>query len=113
MGKFVISYKTNGLYYFAFKADNGESILLSEGYTSKMGCLNGIESVKIYSKEDSNFDRNTSTTNKYYFNLKAPNGRVLGESELYTSSIGMERGIESVKRNAPDALVSDLSAKRA
>ena len=31
---------------FHLKADNGQTILSSEGYTSKASCLNGIESVK-------------------------------------------------------------------
>jgi len=31
---------------FRLKADNGQIILSSEGYTSKASCLNGIESVK-------------------------------------------------------------------
>ena len=31
---------------FRLKADNGQTILSSEGYTNKASCLNGIESVK-------------------------------------------------------------------
>ena len=46
MGKFIISLRTNGQYYFVLKAENGQIILASEGYTSKAGCINGIESVK-------------------------------------------------------------------
>ena len=46
MGKFVISTRSNGEYQFNLKADNGQVILSSEGYTTKAGCENGIESVK-------------------------------------------------------------------
>ena len=39
------------------------------------------------------------------FNLKATNGQVIGTSELYESVAARENGIESVKKNAPDAEV--------
>jgi uncharacterized protein YegP (UPF0339 family) len=35
-----------GKFRFRLKAANGEIIAVSEGYTSKEGCVNGIESVK-------------------------------------------------------------------
>ena len=35
-----------GKFRFRLKAANGEVIAVSEGYTSKEGCVNGIESVK-------------------------------------------------------------------
>ena len=37
------------------------------------------------------------------FNLKAGNGQIIGTSELYESVAARENGIESVKKNAPDA----------
>jgi len=35
-----------GKYRFRLKAANGEMIAISEGYASKQGCVEGIESVK-------------------------------------------------------------------
>jgi len=35
-----------GKYRFRLKAANGEMISVSEGYASKQGCVDGIESVK-------------------------------------------------------------------
>lgn len=35
-----------GKFRFRLKAANGEVIAVSEGYASKDGCVNGIESVK-------------------------------------------------------------------
>jgi uncharacterized protein YegP (UPF0339 family) len=35
-----------GKYRFRLKATNGEIIAVSEGYNSKEGCVDGIESVK-------------------------------------------------------------------
>nr|WP_303048837.1 YegP family protein [Phaeobacter sp. HF9A] len=43
------------------------------------------------------------------FNLKASNGQVIGTSQSYTSASGRDNGIESVKKNAPDAEVVDLT----
>lgn len=105
MGMFVIKTGINGQYYFSLKAGNGEKILSSEGYTSKASCQNGIDSVKVNAKNDGNYDRKTSTNGKYYFNLKTANGEIIGTSEMYESTSGMDNGIESVKTNAPGASV--------
>jgi uncharacterized protein len=105
MGKFVVSQRANGEYQFVLKAGNGEVILKSEGYSAMSGCENGIESVRENSQDDARYDRKTSSNGKDYFNLKASNGQVIGTSEMYESASGMENGIESVMRNAPDAEV--------
>ena len=44
--KFEYYMDKKGEYRFRLKARNGEIIAVSEGYTAKAGCLNGIESVK-------------------------------------------------------------------
>ena len=95
-------------YRFRLKAGNGQTILASEGYSAKAGCLNGIESVRTNSQDDSKYDRKKSSNGKHYFNLKASNGQVIGTSEMYESSSGMENGIESVKTNAPKATVVEV-----
>ena len=105
MGKFVTKTGKNGQYYFSLKADNGQSILGSEGYTSKAGCANGIESVKTNSQDDGRYEKKSSSNGKYYFNLKASNGQIIGTSEMYESEAGRENGIASVKKNAPGASV--------
>jgi len=107
MGKFVITQRSNGEYQFNLKADNGQTILASEGYSSKANCENGIASVRKNSQDDARFVRATSKNGKHYFNLKASNGQVIGTSEMYESSSSMENGIASVKKNAPDAKVDE------
>ncbi|MCD2423612.1 YegP family protein [Niabella pedocola] len=107
MGKFVITKRTNGEFQFNLKAGNGQVILTSEGYTTKAACDNGIDSVKKNAPEDDNFERKTSSNGKPFFNLKAGNGQVIGKSELYESEAARENGIESVKKNAPDADIAD------
>jgi uncharacterized protein len=107
MGKFVITKRTNGEFQFNLKAGNGQTILTSEGYTTKAACTNGIESVKTNSQDDGRFDRKEAKNGKPYFNLKASNGQIIGSSEMYESVAARENGIESVKKNAPDAVVDD------
>lgn len=45
------------------------------------------------------------TNGKYYFNLKATNGQIIGSSQMYADESGRDNGIASVKTNAPDATV--------
>ncbi|MGO4771583.1 YegP family protein [Flavobacterium sp. W22_SRS_FK3] len=107
MGKFVITTRANGEFQFNLKAGNGQTILASEGYTTKAACLNGIESVKKNSQDDSKFDKKESSNGKPYFNLKATNGQIIGSSEMYESVAARDNGIASVKTNAPGATTDD------
>jgi len=107
MGKFVITKRTNGEFQFNLKAGNGQTILSSEGYTTKAACTNGIESVKTNAKDDSKFDKLESKSGKPYFNLKASNGQIIGSSEMYESTSARDNGIASVKTNAPEATTDD------
>lgn len=107
MGKFVITRRSNGEFQFNLKANNGQTILASEGYTTKAACTNGIESVKTNSQEDSRFDKRESSNGKPYFNLRASNGQIIGSSEMYESLSARDNGIVSVKSNAPDAAIDD------
>ncbi|RXG29888.1 YegP family protein [Leeuwenhoekiella marinoflava] len=108
MGKFEVYQDAKTEYRFRLKASNGQTILASEGYTTKAGCTNGIQSVRENSQHDQRFERKQSKNAKHYFNLKATNGQIIGTSELYEATSGMENGIASVKTNAPNATVEEL-----
>lgn len=105
--KYVLKKTTNNEYMFNLRAGNAEVILTSERYDTKAGAENGIQSVRDNSPHDHRYDRRTATTGQPYFALKAPNGRVIGTSELYNSITARERGIESVKHNGPGAPTED------
>ncbi|WP_293307778.1 YegP family protein [Pedobacter sp. UBA5917] len=107
MGKFIITKRTNNEYQFNLKAANGQVILTSEGYNAKASCNKGIESVKNNASTDSRYDRKVAKNGSYYFNLKAGNGEIIGTSQMYTTEDARNRGIESVKVNAPNAEVID------
>ncbi|HEY9170090.1 MAG TPA: YegP family protein [Lutibacter sp.] len=108
MAKFEIYTDKRGEFRFRLKASNGQAILASEGYKAKTSCTNGVESVKKNSQDDSKYERLESKSGKPYFNLKATNGQVIGTSEMYESVSGMENGIASVKKNAPDAEIVEI-----
>jgi uncharacterized protein len=105
MGKFIVTRRSNDEYQFNLVADNSEIILTSEGYSSRTGCENGIESVRVNAIRDDAFHRTESVGGKPYFNLKAKNFQIIGTSQMYESVSAMEKGIESVMRNAPGAAI--------
>lgn len=109
MGKFIVTKRKDGEFQFNLAAGNGQTILASEGYSSKAACMNGIESVKKNATDDARFDRKDSKNGKYFFNLLAGNGQIIGSSEMYESAAGRDNGIESVKKNAPEASIDDQS----
>lgn len=53
------------------------------------------------------------TTGKFRFNLLARNGQVIATSEAYDTKAKAMAGIESVRKNAPDAPVVDSTTPAA
>ena len=49
------------------------------------------------------FELYTDKAGKYRFRLKAGNGEIIATSEAYESMASAKNGIESVRKNAPDA----------
>lgn len=108
--KYELKKSTSGKFMFNLKAGNGEVILTSQLYEAKASALERIEAVKKNSPLDERYERKTSAKDEPYFNLKASNGQVIGHSEMYSSASSMEGGIASVKKNGPDAGLSDLTS---
>jgi uncharacterized protein YegP (UPF0339 family) len=100
--------KKDGQLYFSLTAKNGQIILSSEGYKSKAGLENGIESVRKNSQIDDRFIKIIKIIRKllHFFLLTAANGEIIGKSKMYTTNAAMENGIESVKKYAPNAQIS-------
>ena len=107
--KFEIFKGKEDHFYFHLKAGNGEIILASQGYTAKASCQNGIDSVSVNSKDESNFEKKRSKDDRYYFTLMAANKQVIGNSQMYTTSSARDNGIHSVHENAVDADTHDLT----
>ena len=113
MGKFVVKTVNTGI-KFDLKASNGEVIATSEVYSSEAACLNGIESVRKNAEIAKVEDIGESVTNpkfqvyedkagEFRFRLTARNGEIIATSEGYKAKASCLNGIESVRKNAPEA----------
>lgn len=117
MGKFVIK-KTNTGVKFDLKATNGQVIATSEVYTTDAACKNGIASVQknapvaavenqtvegYATEKNPKFEVYTDKAGEFRFRLTATNGQVIAVSEGYKAIASCLNGVESVKKNAPEA----------
>ena len=107
--KFHLKTAKDGQFHFNLLAGNGEIILSSEMYKAKDSALAGIESVRKNSQREGAFEVKPAAGGKFHFVLKATNGQVVGQSQLYASEAGAVAGTESVKKNAPEAALQDDS----
>jgi uncharacterized protein YegP (UPF0339 family) len=119
MGKFIVKTTNTGI-KFDLKAANGEVIASSEVYASKGACLNGIESVKtccaggvedqtvegFEAVKHPKFEVYLDKGGEYRFRLKARNGEIIAVAEGYKAKASCLNGIESVKKNAPEAEIT-------
>ena len=106
-GKFEVKKGSGGKVGFNLKAGNGQTILTGQQYKDKGGAQNGVRSVRDNAAKDERFERKTAKDGRPYFVLKAANGQVIGQSQMYKSARSMENGIKSVKRYAAEADVDD------
>lgn len=117
MGKFVIKHTSTGV-KFDLKAGNGEVIATSEVYTTMDACKNGIASVQknapkaniedqtvegFATEKNPKFEIYEDKAGEYRFRLKATNGQIIAVGEGYKAKSGCLNGVESVKKNAPEA----------
>ncbi len=124
MGKFVVKATKTG-FVFNLKAGNGETIATSEVYTTEAACMKGIESVRknaadakledqtaaeVVAVTNPKFEVYTDKSGEFRFRLKARNGEVIAASEGYKAKASCLNGVESVRKNAPDAAVEKLEA---
>ena len=105
MGKFVIKETKDGKFAFNLKAGNGEVIAVSETYTALDTCKNGIEIEGYEAVTNPKFEIYKDKAGEFRFRLKARNGEIIATGEGYKSKDGCKNGIDSIRRNAPDAEV--------
>ena len=119
MGKFVIKTAKTG-FVFNLKAGNGEVIATGEVYSSLDACKNGCASVAknapvanledqtvegFETQKNPKFEVYTDKRGEFRFRLKATNGQIIATGEGYKAKAGCLNGIESIRKNAPDAPV--------
>ena len=121
MGKFVVKNTKTGI-KFDLKATNGQVIASSQIYKSRKTCLNGTASVvknapaaaledqtvEGYAKQKCpKFEVYLDKKGEYRFRLKATNGQIIAVSEGYVKMASCMNGIDSVRKNAVDALIEE------
>ena len=97
-------------FHFRLKAANYEIILTGQSYKAKADCLGGVVSVRKHAADVGAFEIKESSNGHCYFTLRAGNGQVIGQSQMYKSRSGLHKGIASVQKNATDAVLADLTA---
>jgi len=86
----------DGRFYFNVVAGNGEIVLSSQGYTTEASAYNGAVSVSTWGVDPDAYEVADSADGGAYFNLKAPNGQVIGTSEVYSTRSNARRGRDAV-----------------
>ena len=121
MGKFFVKTVKTGV-KFDLLATNGQVIGTSEIYKSDASCLNGIDSVKRCCEggvddltveggepvKHPKYEVYLDKAGEYRFRLKARNGEIIATGEGYKAKASCLNGIESIRRNAPDAAVEKV-----
>ncbi len=104
-GKFELKKSDSGKFHFNLKSSNGQIILSSGMYATIDDAKAAITAVQERGAVDANFERKTSSKDEPYFVLNNKEGKMLGKSEMYSSASGMENGVDSVIKNAPEAKI--------
>jgi uncharacterized protein YegP (UPF0339 family) len=114
--------KKNKEYYWRLRHENGKIIADSgEGYKNKKDAIKGFESVmkngpkafRAYQrKSKARFILYRSKKNKKFYwrlvEITAAGNIIADSGQGYTTKASAKKGLNSVKRNAPDAPIVDL-----
>ena len=118
MAKFVVKTSKNGGYVFSLKANNGQVVATGQVYKSIAACKNGIKSIKTNApiapiedqtvegfavEKNPKFEVYEDKKGETRFRLKAKNGQIIATGEGYKAKKSCLNGIESIRKNAPEA----------
>lgn len=119
MHKFKILKNEKGAFRIQF-VYNSEVMVWSENYASKASAKNCIDSIKKnapdaaivdLTKEETGsgyrFEIDEAKNGETFVRFRASNGEIMVRSETYLSKSSAKNCAESIKKNAPEALVED------
>lgn len=107
---FQLAKTRNGRFHFNLLASNGQVILSSQTYASKVTARKGIASVQANAARKSRYELRSGKGGQSHFVLKAANHRVIGASETYSSTAKLQQGLQSVMKNGGTRAVIDETA---
>jgi uncharacterized protein YegP (UPF0339 family) len=99
-------WETSGQWHFNLVAGNGNILLSSEAYTTRLGALNGMLSVLDNGGYESMYTAVKGTNGKYHLVLKAANGEIIATTQQYSSKSSATRGIGSCARGVSGYLAA-------
>lgn len=88
---------------FVFVNDEGKTIIKSENYAQKASAKNGIESVIKNCQVDARYEFKESSNGKFFFNIKATNGQIVGTSGFFDSTNDRDKAIADLKAKSAKA----------
>ena len=106
-GWFELNRNGESQYHFALKAGDGDPILSSKTYQSKVSAQRGIGSVQAHSQSHDRYEKRVSQKNQPYFVLKDTDSQIIGLSQLHSSTAARDADMASVKTYGNTATVKD------
>jgi len=91
-------WQTSGQWHFNLVAGNGNILLSSEAYTTRMGALNGMLSVLDNGGFAERYVLSKNSDGKYHLNLRALNNEIIATTQAYSSKSNATRAIGSCTR---------------
>ena len=95
---------------FSFINAAGHAVVKSENYKAKKSALSGIESVKKNCVNDARYELKETKNGKFFFNVKASNGQIVGTSMLFATEADRNGAIAELKSAGPGAAVEEQNA---
>ena len=106
LGKWKVEKTEDGKLFAKLRASNGGILLTTPLYTSEIGLKNGITAIKKSLAAD-NVTVTANKAGKFVFKITAPSGRTIVTSEQYTARFQCEKALDSSKRFAETAVITE------
>lgn len=99
-------WQTSGSWYFNLTAGNGNVLLSSEAYTTRLGALNGLLSVLDNGAYAERYVVVKNADGKYHLNLEAQNHQIIATTQAYSTKSNATRAIGSCTRGVSGYLAA-------
>ena len=103
MAVFKLNTTDGGQFNFSLKNDADKTLIKSEQYNTKAAAENGIESVQNDADNAARYDAKGTESGKFYFNLKAGNGQIIGTSPMFADAAARDAAIAETQNVAKTA----------
>lgn len=92
-----IKKESDSTFTFSLQSDSGQTLLTSVPFGTREDIDQTIGNLKLLIGQTSVFERKTDYNGKFLFIMKDEQGKIIGNSMLYSSEAGMENGIKNLK----------------